>query len=115
MYSNGREHFIQVTPPYEYMSTLGSTAKPRATHSNIQTAQSSPSLVGSEPTMHLVSTLLSQHINPLCHYIKIVKCRRFTNNFIAYYVEIQCFKISKQVYNSFNCFTVFQVKDLQKG
>ena len=28
------------------------TAKPRAIHSNIQTAQSNPSLVGSEPTMH---------------------------------------------------------------
>ena len=35
-----------------YMSTPGNTAKLEATHSNIQTAQSSPSLVGSEPTMH---------------------------------------------------------------
>ena len=35
-----------------YMSTPGNTAKLGATHSNIQTAQSNPSLVGSEPTMH---------------------------------------------------------------
>ena len=41
------------SPMYDiYMSTPGNTAKPRATHSNIQTAQGSPSLVGSEPTMH---------------------------------------------------------------
>ena len=41
------------SPMYDtYMSTPGNTAKPRAIHSNIQTAQSSPSLVGSEPTMH---------------------------------------------------------------
>ena len=36
-----------------YMSTPGNTAKLGATQSNIQTAQSSPSvLVGSEATMH---------------------------------------------------------------
>ena len=35
-----------------YMNTPGNTAKQEAIHSNIQTAQSSPSLVGSEPTMH---------------------------------------------------------------
>ena len=34
------------------MGTPGNTAKPRAIHSNIQTAQRSPFLVGSEPTMH---------------------------------------------------------------
>ena len=40
------------SPMYDtYMSTPANTAKPRATHSNIQIAQSSPSLVGSEPTM----------------------------------------------------------------
>ena len=41
------------SPMYDtYMSTPGNTAKLRATHSNIQAAQSSSSLVGSEPTMH---------------------------------------------------------------
>ena len=51
------------SPMYDtYLSTVGNTAKLGATHSNIQTAQSNPSLVGSEPTMHLsayyrVSTL----------------------------------------------------------
>ena len=41
------------SPMYDtYMSTPGNTAKLKAIHSNIQTAQSSPSLVGSEPTMH---------------------------------------------------------------
>ena len=51
------------SPLYDtYMSTPGNTAKIGATHSSIQTAQSSPSLVGSEPTINaLVSTPLSQH------------------------------------------------------
>ena len=41
------------SPMYDtYMSTPGNTAKLGATHSNIQTAQSSPSLVVSEPAMH---------------------------------------------------------------
>ena len=40
-----------------YMSTPGKTAKLGATHSNIQTAQRGPSLVGSEPTMHKSATL----------------------------------------------------------
>ena len=41
-----------------YMSTPGNPAKLGAIHINIQTAQSNPFLVGSEPTMHaLVSTL----------------------------------------------------------
>ena len=45
--------FRQLTPMYDtYMSTPGNTAKLRAILSNIQTAQSNPSLVGSEPTMH---------------------------------------------------------------
>ena len=35
-----------------YMSTPGNAANPRAIHSNIQTAQSNPSLVGRGPTMH---------------------------------------------------------------
>ena len=68
-----------------YMSTPGNTAKLGTVHSNIQTAQRGPSLVGSEPTMHLsayyrvstlptmparhneivVSILLSQLISPL--------------------------------------------------
>ena len=34
------------------MSTPGNTAKIGTVHSNIQTAESSPELVGSEPTMH---------------------------------------------------------------
>ena len=38
------------SPMYDtYMSTPANTAKLGAVHSNIQTAQSSPSLVGSEP------------------------------------------------------------------
>ena len=62
------ENTIQTvnSPVYEYMSTPRNTAKLGATHSNIQTAQRGPSLVGSEPTMALVSTPLSQHSNPLC-------------------------------------------------
>ena len=41
------------SPMYDtHMSTLGNTAKLGTAHSNIQTAQSSPSLVGSEPTIH---------------------------------------------------------------
>ena len=41
------------SPMYDtYMSTPGNTAKLGTAHSNIQTAQSNPSLVGSEPTMH---------------------------------------------------------------
>ena len=40
-------------PMYDtYMSTPGNTAKLGTAHSNIQTAQSCPSLVGIEPTMH---------------------------------------------------------------
>ena len=49
-----------------YMSTPGNTAKLGTAHSNIQTAQRGPSLVGSEPTMHWSSYLPSQHSNPLC-------------------------------------------------
>ena len=50
-----------------YMNTPGNTAKPRAIHSNIQTAQRRSSLVGNEPTIHLsVATPLSKHSNPLC-------------------------------------------------
>ena len=37
---------------YEYMSTPGNTDKLGTTHSNIQTAQNSPSLVGIQPAMH---------------------------------------------------------------
>ena len=44
--------FRQLTPPYEYMNTPGNTAKLRTAHGNLQTAQSSPSQVGIEPTMH---------------------------------------------------------------
>ena len=35
-----------------HMSTAGNTAKLGTAHSNIQTAQRGPSLVGSEPAMH---------------------------------------------------------------
>ena len=35
-----------------YISTPGNTAKLGTAHSNIQAAQSNPSLVESEPTMH---------------------------------------------------------------
>ena len=41
------------SPMYDTrMSTPGNTAKLGTAHSNIQTAQRGPSLVGSEPTMH---------------------------------------------------------------
>ena len=41
------------SPMYDTrMITPGNTAKLGTEHSNIQTAQSNPSLVGSEPTMH---------------------------------------------------------------
>ena len=41
------------SPMYDKcVSTPGNTAKLGATHSNIQTAQIGPSLVGSEPIMH---------------------------------------------------------------
>ena len=40
------------SPMYDtYISTPGNTAKLGTAHSNIQTAQRGPSLVGSEPTM----------------------------------------------------------------
>ena len=55
------------SPMYDtYMSTPGNTAKPRAIHSNIQTGQRSPSMVGSEPTMHK-----SAHhwVSTLTHYV----------------------------------------------
>ena len=41
------------SPMYDtHMSTPGNTAKLGTAHSNIQTAQRGPSLVGIEPTMH---------------------------------------------------------------
>ena len=41
------------SPMYDtYMSTPGNTAKLGTSHSNIQTAQSNLTLVGSKPTMH---------------------------------------------------------------
>ena len=54
------------------MSTPSNTAKLGVTHSNIQTALSSPSLVGSESA--LVSILLSQLIYPLCHFWLALLC-----------------------------------------
>ena len=62
--TNGDDLYIRITtvgntiqtvnsPMYNtYTSTPGNTAKLWTTHSSIQTAQSSTSLVGSEPTMH---------------------------------------------------------------
>ena len=49
-----------------YMSTPVNTAKLGATHSNIQTAQSNPSLVGSEPAMHLSAYYTESAFYPLC-------------------------------------------------
>ena len=41
------------SPMYDtYMGTPANTAKLATAHSNIQTAQRGPSLVGIEPTMH---------------------------------------------------------------
>ena len=62
------------SPMYDtHMSTPGNTAKLGTAHSNIQTAQSSPSLVGSEPTLHLsahhwVSTL-THYASQACMYL----------------------------------------------
>ena len=62
--SNGDDLNIHITtvgndiqtvnsPMYDtYMSTPGNTVKLIAIHSNMQTAQKRPSLVGTEPTMH---------------------------------------------------------------
>ena len=45
--------YMYVSYMYDtYMSTPGNTAKLGTAHSNIQTAQRGPSLVGSEPAMH---------------------------------------------------------------
>ena len=50
------------SPMYDtYMSIPGNTAKLGAIHSNIQTEQSSLSLVGSEPTMHYSAHSESAH------------------------------------------------------
>ena len=50
-----------------YMSTPGNTVKLGTAHNNIQTAQSSPTLVGIEHTKNvLISTPLSQRISTLC-------------------------------------------------
>ena len=48
-----------------YMSTPGNTTKLETAHSNIQTAQSSPTLVGSETTMHLSEYY---RVSALAHY-----------------------------------------------
>ena len=50
------------------MSTPGNAVKLVATHNNIQTAQSGPSLVGIEPRTYnaLVSTPVSHQSNSLC-------------------------------------------------
>ena len=54
------------SPIYDtYTSTPGNTAKPTAIQSNIQTAQSNPSLV-ERTYIALVRTPLSQHSNTLC-------------------------------------------------
>ena len=51
-----------------YMSTPGNTAKLETARSNIQAAQSNPSLVGSEPTMHQSAyyrvSILTQYAKP---------------------------------------------------
>ena len=68
MYSNGREHYIQTVNSYMYdthMSTPGNTAKLGTAHSDIQTAQSNPSLVGSERTMHYSAYY---RVSTLTHY-----------------------------------------------
>ena len=49
-----------------YMSPSGNTAKLGATHSNIQTAQRAPSLVGSEPTMHWSAHYWVSSLYSLC-------------------------------------------------
>ena len=55
------------SPMYDtYMSTPGNTAKLGAIHSNIQTAQRGPSLVGSEPTMHYSLHTTESALYPLC-------------------------------------------------
>ena len=52
-----------------HMSTPGNTAKLGTAHSNIQTAQSSLSLVGSEPTMlQGISQHTTYRVSSLTHY-----------------------------------------------
>ena len=71
------------------MSAHDNTAKLGTAHNNIQTAQSSPSLVGSEPTKHL-----SAHywVSTLTHYTS----QAYINNssitiMINIYTTIECF------------------------
>ena len=52
-----------------HMSTPGNTAKLGTAHSNIQTEQSNPSLVGSEPTMHWSA---HYRVSTLTHYASLV-------------------------------------------
>ena len=51
-----------------YMSAPGNTAKLGTAHSNIQTAQRGPSLVGSEPTMHYTESALYPLCQPGTHH-----------------------------------------------
>ena len=94
------------------MSTPGNAVKPRATHSNIQTAQSSPSLVGSEPTMHnalvsiLLSQCISQHTTESAHYTimpaivvpkEIFYFTNSTGNFFSHIQQVTSFSPIQQV------------------
>ena len=54
-----------------YMSTPGNTAKLGTAHSNIQTAQRGPSLVGSEPTKYQKKIQKIQNTIQNCMVLKL--------------------------------------------
>ena len=75
------------------MSTPGNTAKPGTAHSNIQTAQRGPSLVGSEPAMHysayyrvsILPTMPARHENKY----NIIFTKSLENSFSGYHNSFQ--------------------------
>ena len=112
------------SPMYDtYMSTPGNTAKLGATHSNIQTAQSRTSLVGSEPSMHQSAHKLSQRITTLCqpgivgtHINKVYELKKMNSfhtlkhsvhtHYIKYNALIHSFCSSSDIEQAF-CWSIF--------
>ena len=68
-----------------YISTPSNTAKLGVMHSNIQTAQRGPSLVGSEPTMHYSAHLW---VSALAHYASQAL---WSSSFVCLFVCLQRF------------------------
>ena len=71
------------------MSTPGNTAKLGTAHSNIQTAQRGPSLVGSEPTMHSSAHYWVSALSTVPAWHKIISILYYNiYNIILYYTLI---------------------------